>query len=264
MLKITQREFDGMYTLILRWLSVGLILTLTVRPAGAVQPDPATDEVAEAQESEDVDPHVESPVSNPEIADALSLDASRFLLGDWGGWRNELADDGITFDFQWTQHGQGVIDGGTKTGFGYGGTLDYLFEFDLDAMGVLPGAFVKVLAESRYGESVNGDVGAILPANTDMSFPLTDELDENVCLRRIRNYLSPELAVEKLSLPNLYPQFEESTRCTVIFGPESDRLAVLGPTEDQSSAELAEGVDRSPTWRLRALAPQRRYQERRD
>ncbi len=29
------------------------------------------------------------------------------------------------------------------------GTLDYLFEFNLDAMGVLPGAFVKVLAESR-------------------------------------------------------------------------------------------------------------------
>ena len=39
-----------MYTLVLRWLSVGLVLTLTVPPAGAMQPDTATDEVAETRE----------------------------------------------------------------------------------------------------------------------------------------------------------------------------------------------------------------------
>ncbi len=188
-----------MYTLILRLLSVGLVLALTVRPAGAIQPDTAADEVVETREPEDVELDVEVPVSNPEIADALSLDASNFLLGDWGGWRTELADDGITFDFQWTQHTQGVVDGGTDTGWGYGGTLDLLFEFDLDAMGVLPGAFVKVLAESRYGESVNGGVGAILPANTDMSFPLTDELDENIPITvtelSFTQFFSPEFGV---------------------------------------------------------------------
>ncbi len=78
-------------TSILRWLSVGLLLTLTARPAGAIQPDTAADEVVETQEPEDVELDVEVPVSNPEIADALSLDASNFLLGDWGGWRSERA-----------------------------------------------------------------------------------------------------------------------------------------------------------------------------
>ena len=106
MIRIAHREPDGMYTLILRWLSVGLVLTLTVRPAGAMQPDTATAEVVETQEPEDVELDVEIPVSNPEVADTLSLDASNFLLGDWGGWRSELAGD-MEEDELWTGNRSG-------------------------------------------------------------------------------------------------------------------------------------------------------------
>jgi porin len=51
---------------------------------------------------------------------------------------------------------------------------------DLMRMGVLPGALIKFRAESRYGRSVNGASGAVLPVNTDALFPLTDELDEDI------------------------------------------------------------------------------------
>ncbi len=164
----------------LPWLVGGLFLAHASSSALAKPQGKDANANADAEAPDDAESAIESPVSNPEIGDAPALNVNNFLLGDWGGWRRELADEGITFDLQWTQHAQGVVDGGRDTGFPYGGTLDYLIELDLGAMGVLPGAFVKVLAESRYGESVNGDVGAILPANTDMSFPLTDELDENI------------------------------------------------------------------------------------
>ena len=74
-----------MYTLILRRLSVGLVLAFTVRPAGAVRPDTAKDEVAETQEPEDVDLYVESPISNPEIAEPLALDAGNFVFAIGAG-----------------------------------------------------------------------------------------------------------------------------------------------------------------------------------
>jgi porin len=49
-------------------------------------------------------------------------------------------------------------------------------------MDLVPGAFVSVMAESRYGESVNGDAGALLPVNIDLGFPLTDEPDDNIAI----------------------------------------------------------------------------------
>ncbi len=47
-------------------------------------------------------------------------------------------------------------------------------------MGILPGALVKFRAESRYGDSVNGRTGQILPANLDGLMPLTKSLDNNI------------------------------------------------------------------------------------
>lgn len=57
-----------MNAFMLRWLSIGLGIALPLQPAGAMPPDTAMDKVAETKEPEDV----ESPVSNPEIADALA------------------------------------------------------------------------------------------------------------------------------------------------------------------------------------------------
>lgn len=104
----------------------------------------------------------------------------RYLTGDWGGARTDLADTGIQFGANWHQHVQGVASGGRNRTTRYGGTLDYELSFDLMRMGVLPGALVKLRAESRYGDSINGHSGSILPVNTDMLFPLTDTLDDDV------------------------------------------------------------------------------------
>ncbi len=105
-----------------------------------------------------------------------------FLTGDWGGTRTDWANKGIQLEVDWNQYVQGVVDGGRDATTRYGGNLDYRINLDLMRMGVLDGALVKVRAESRYGQSVNGQAGPILPVNTDALFPVTSTLDEDVAI----------------------------------------------------------------------------------
>jgi porin len=103
-----------------------------------------------------------------------------YLTGDWDGVRTKLADKGVQLDVDWTQTFQSVVSGGRESGNGYDGNLNYLFHFDLMRMGLLPGALITVRAETRYGTSVNGIAGPILPVNTAGLFPLTETLDAPV------------------------------------------------------------------------------------
>src|SRR5262245_774885 len=121
------------------------------------------------------------------------------LTGDWGGTRTDLADKGFQLDIDFTQYVQGVVDGGRDRGTRYGGHADYLLHFDLMRMNLVPGALVTVRGESRYGNSVNGIAGPILPVNTAAFFPLTDSLDDDVPITVTELYytqfLSEHLAV---------------------------------------------------------------------
>jgi porin len=83
---------------------------------------------------------------------------------------------------QFSQTVQSVVNGGRDTGTKDGGTLDYNINFDLQRMGIVPGGLLTLRAESRYGEWINDVAGPALPANVDGLVPLTDDLDENICL----------------------------------------------------------------------------------
>jgi len=108
------------------------------------------------------------------------LGSRSHLLGDLGGARTRLARKGLQWDIQFTQTLQSVLDGGRDTGTEYGGTLDYNLTLDFDRMGIIPGGLLSFRAESRYGNTVNGIAGPLLPANLDGNVPLTDRLDEDI------------------------------------------------------------------------------------
>jgi porin len=108
------------------------------------------------------------------------LGTRRFLLGDLGGSRTDLANAGVQFDINWNQYVQSVASGGRDNATRYAGTLDYNASFDLMRLGVIDYGFVKMRAETLYGDSVNAPAGAILPVNTDLFFPLTDDIDGHV------------------------------------------------------------------------------------
>jgi porin len=58
------------------------------------------------------------------------------LSGDWGGLRQRLADRGLTFEVEWFQAGQGIVDGGIKERGAYVTNLDYYLKLDLMRMGL--------------------------------------------------------------------------------------------------------------------------------
>ena len=105
-----------------------------------------------------------------------------YILGDLGGKRSEWAGKGFTFDIDYNQYFQSVVDGGASTGSRYGGTIDYNINLDFDRMGLIPGGLLQARAVSRYGRSVNGITGALIPSNTDATHPTTSLLDEDVGL----------------------------------------------------------------------------------
>src|SRR5262245_52601187 len=105
-----------------------------------------------------------------------------YLTDDWDGHRTELANRGVQIDVDWTQYVQAITDGGTDRVTEYGGHLDYVVKLDLMRMNLVPGGLVTMRLETRYGDSVNGQSGVVLPVNTTALFPLTDELDDTEAL----------------------------------------------------------------------------------
>jgi porin len=94
------------------------------------------------------------------------------LSGDWNGYRDELAAKGITFDIDVTQVEQGIVDGGKSEAWEYGGRGDFTSHLDTQKLGLWPGGFLTTELEGNWSESVNGNTGALLAANTNQLFPL--------------------------------------------------------------------------------------------
>ena len=143
-------------------------------PASAPEEEPAATAEATAAQAAATQGILPIPTYAGSIADR------KFLSGDWGGARTDLAARGIQVDVDFTQTAQSVVDGGRDVGARYNGALDYNINFDLMRMNVLPGALIKFRAESKYGRTVNSNSGAILPVNADGYFPLTSSPDEDI------------------------------------------------------------------------------------
>lgn len=88
--------------------------------------------------------------------------------------RKNLADSGISFSNNITQFYFGTVGGGVEQSGRYGGHGDYLGNFDLGKMGLMQGAFVKVRAEHRFGNSVAPLAGVLLPPTLATELPVAD------------------------------------------------------------------------------------------
>ncbi len=64
-------------------------------------------------------------------------------------------------------------------------------------MDIMPGAIITLRAESRYGDTVNGIAGVLLPVNTDGFFPLDGDnrIDLALTAFNYTQYLSPTFGV---------------------------------------------------------------------
>ncbi len=96
---------------------------------------------------------------------------SRDTLTGQFGLRTKLVDKGFMFSVDTIHTYQNIVDGGTDTGGEYGGSNDYEIKLDLGKMGLMPGAFVRIFGETKFGDFVNGNTGTGTAVNTDGLFP---------------------------------------------------------------------------------------------
>jgi len=117
------------------------------------------------------------------------------LTGDWGGVRSRLALKGVTLDADVTQFYQGVTRGGLNRTFQYGGHGDYVMNVDGQKLVGLPGMFIKVRAEHRFGQNVNTRTGSILPAALAADLPTPDSDHVYLTNVLVTQFLSESFAV---------------------------------------------------------------------
>jgi porin len=153
---------------------VGLCLAAGAVPAAAQMAEPGAPDAAEPQLGAILhsgDALTEFPPPTPYDAPLLER---RALTGDWFGVRTDMEDRGVTFDVYHTQYLGGVTSGGDDDGWDYGGRLDYLLAFGGQKLGLWPGFFVNVKAETRYGPDVNANTGSLSAPNFIVTFPRDD------------------------------------------------------------------------------------------
>ncbi|HET6491181.1 MAG TPA: hypothetical protein VFG28_15600, partial [Syntrophales bacterium] len=112
------------------------------------------------------------------------------LTGDWGGARNELAKNGVTFDLSLTQTYQGVTSGGKSSTWDYGGRGSLTTKFDTGKLGLWPGGFLTLEVEGNFGHGTSPNTGALIPVNTNQVFPAPGKSELDIPALNFVQFLS--------------------------------------------------------------------------
>jgi porin len=98
--------------------------------------------------------------------------------GDWLGLRPHLMESGITVNANVAQFYMGAVSGGVDNSAKYAGHGDYVMNIDGDKALGMKGMFIKLRAEHRFGQSIGGVTGALLPSAvaSDLPSPDTEEI----------------------------------------------------------------------------------------
>jgi porin len=100
-----------------------------------------------------------------------------------GGWRQDLADHGVSIDAWLTQFYQGSPAGDGTSAGQYGGKGDIVLSLDGAKLGLWQGLFVTAHGELLYGEDANA-LGnrVLLPVNTALAFPRLGGSDQDLSI----------------------------------------------------------------------------------
>jgi porin len=131
-------------------------------------------------------PTTTAPTSQPAAMPSLiqkmpdytgDLAHRKYLTGDWGGARTDLANKGIFFDTDVTQLLQGNAHGGrdTTNAFRYSGSADYTLKLDTARMGLWPGGLFTLHGETKIGDNINPKVGSLMAPNYQGLFPVPND-----------------------------------------------------------------------------------------
>jgi porin len=97
------------------------------------------------------------------------------LTGSWFGLRDELGKKGVVFDVDLLLTPQSVMTGGRNTGSEFWGNADYTLNVDTGKLGLWPGGFLKLSADSGFGHNVFLESASLVPVNTPALIPDPDD-----------------------------------------------------------------------------------------
>jgi porin len=117
------------------------------------------------------------------------------LTGDWGGLRDELGQKGIVFDVDLLMTPQAVLSGGRNTGGDFWSNVDYTLNVDTQKLGLWPGGFFKVSADTGFGSNAFNDAGTLVPVNTAALLPAPDDRTTALTNATFTQFLSPQFGV---------------------------------------------------------------------
>ena len=100
-----------------------------------------------------------------------SLLSQQTLTGDWGGFRNQLVENGVKSSFEYTGYYQGMFSGTGNDDFDTGGRADALINFDAEKLGLWKGGGINLHLSYRHG-NLTAFRGGIMPTNTGSILPL--------------------------------------------------------------------------------------------
>jgi len=132
----------------MRWLAAGLWCWL-VGPVAADDPP---------------QPYLEEP----------EYEMAPHLIGSQDGFRERLADAGVTILADNTGFYIGNTNGGFTQAFDYAGHGDYCVIADGGKLGLRDGLYLKLRAEHRYGETIVGNVGCFISPTLIADLPVYD------------------------------------------------------------------------------------------
>jgi porin len=117
------------------------------------------------------------------------------LTGDWGGLRDELGKKGIVVDLDMLTTPQVVMSGGRSTGGNFWGNLDYTLNVDTGKLGLWPGGYFKISADTGFGSNVFHDAGATVPVNTAALIPFPNDRTTALTNLTLMQFLSPQVGL---------------------------------------------------------------------
>ncbi|MEM6363927.1 MAG: carbohydrate porin [Planctomycetota bacterium] len=118
-----------------------------------------------------------------------------FTCDGYDQFKLDLAECGIALTSNLTQFSFGTVDGGLRQTGRYGGHGDYVARLDLGKLGLHEGLLLQLRAEHRFGESINQETGAILPATLAADLPVSESREILLSNVLFTQFLTPTFAV---------------------------------------------------------------------
>ena len=117
------------------------------------------------------------------------------ITSDWFGFRDELAKKGIVFNVDLLLTPQGVATGGRESGEDFWGNADYTLDVDTGKLGLWPGGFLRVWADTGFGRNVFKDSATIVPVNTGALIPFPNDQTTALMNATLTQFVSPHLGI---------------------------------------------------------------------